>query len=216
MSVRSCDRTLFMAQSLELKKSEKASLCVEPWTRVAARYSRPFLSFYKREILLVKIKKTDTWRRSGHWDLLRARGQMRVQGSLIGTAPRTAAPYRANIGTRSRRNLKRLPVHSNHCRFSGGLMVRDARHGRAPHHEGLRPHPSEASRSDASRRMKPGETALASFSHDWIRCVRWPCRFRSGGLMHDFDRAAEQIAITLGGVSDIGGHREFGSAANQV
>jgi hypothetical protein len=24
-----------------------------------------------------------------------------------------------------------------------GLMVRDARHGRAPHHEDLRPHPEE-------------------------------------------------------------------------
>ena len=64
MSVRSCDCTLFMAQFLELKESEKANPCVEPWTRVAGRHSRPFLRFYKREILLVEIKKTDTWKTS--------------------------------------------------------------------------------------------------------------------------------------------------------
>jgi hypothetical protein len=31
---------------------------------------------------------------------------------------------------------ERFPVRSNHCRFSCGLMVRDARR-RAPHHEGV-------------------------------------------------------------------------------
>src|ERR1700693_3975283 len=38
--------------------------------------------------------------------------------------------------------LELFPVRSNHCRFIHGLMVRDARR-RAPHHEGLRPHPEE-------------------------------------------------------------------------
>src|SRR5260370_13335359 len=38
--------------------------------------------------------------------------------------------------------LERFPVRSSHCRSSRGLMVRDARR-RAPHHEGLRPHPEE-------------------------------------------------------------------------
>src|ERR1700722_11329414 len=46
--------------------------------------------------------------------------------------------------------LELLPVHSNHCRSSRGLMVRDARK-RAPHHEGPRPHPEERPSGRASR-----------------------------------------------------------------
>jgi len=47
------------------------------------------------------------------------RHSLRVVGSQFGVDP----------------CLKRFPVHSNHCCFSRGLMVRDARR-RAPHHEG--------------------------------------------------------------------------------
>src|SRR5712671_980750 len=44
---------------------------------------------------------------------------------------------------------------SNHDGMSRDLMVRDARRCRAPHHEGLRPHPEEPRSCAASRRMKP-------------------------------------------------------------
>jgi hypothetical protein len=40
----------------------------------------------------------------------------------------------------------------NHHRASRGLVVRDARRCRAPHHEGLRLHPEELAKQ-ASRRM---------------------------------------------------------------
>src|SRR6202041_889779 len=38
---------------------------------------------------------------------------------------------------------------SRHCRFFRGLMVRDAQK-RAPHHEGLRPHPESLTRNPAN------------------------------------------------------------------
>jgi len=68
----------------------------------------------------------------------------------------------------------------------------------------------------AARTSERDRRDLTTFSRGWSRYADCPLRFRVGGLMHDLDRAAEQIAITLNGVNDIGGHRKFGSAADQV
>src|SRR5258707_1519930 len=81
-------------------------------------------------------------------------------------------PFRICSTTSSMDALGRFPVESYHHHASNGLMVRDARRGRAPHHEGLEDlilrsiangsrecAPDDRLR-DASRRMKPPDREM--------------------------------------------------------
>src|ERR1700730_5087262 len=66
----------------------------------------------------------------------------------------------------------RIPLGSHHHRASCGLVVRDARRCRAPHHEGLRPHPEEAPSAvskDAATALNPLTTQIRLLA---ARCVR--------------------------------------------
>ena len=67
-------------------------------------------------------------------------------------------------------SLERIPRRWNHDRASHGLVVRDARHCRAPHHEGLRPHPEEALRAVSKDEATELENAL-THSHGAGRSI---------------------------------------------
>jgi len=61
--------------------------------------------------------------------------------------------------------LKANFVWSNHDRAFHGHMVRDARRCRAPHHEGLRPHPEEARSAVSKDEATELENALSRDRH---------------------------------------------------
>src|SRR5882724_8763500 len=79
--------------------------------------------------------------------------------------------------------------------YPAGLVVRDARHGRAPHHEGQRPHPEELAKQ-ASRRMKPPNWKMRGFRQTARANLGYRNRRRRGFLHPDLFvmecRAAER------------------------